>query len=227
MKDRILKTSHLVWALILIVVSSLSVSCNGQQTHTVPTHRFDDIAVWVKVFEDPERDKWQKPDEVVTKMNLAHGDVVADIGAGTGYFTRRFAVAVGPEGRVLGLDIEQSMIEYMNEDAKKLNLKNYSARIVKTDDPELATRSVDVVFLCNTYHHIDDRVYYFQKVAGSLKSGGRLVIVDFYKKKLPYGPPPDHKLAKEVVVEELQRAGYSLKDERDFLPYQYYLEFVL
>jgi hypothetical protein len=70
-------------------------------------------------------------------------------------------------------------------------------------------------------------VNYFQKVAGSLKSGGRLVIVDFYKKKLPYGPPPDHKLAKEVVVEELQRAGYSLKDERDFLPYQYYLEFVL
>jgi ubiquinone/menaquinone biosynthesis C-methylase UbiE len=102
--------------------------------------------VWAKVFEDPERDKWQQPKEVVRKMNLAHGDVVADIGAGTGYFTRLFADAVGPEGMAIGLDIKQSMIKYMNEDAKKLNLMNYTARVVKADDPELPPGSVDVVF---------------------------------------------------------------------------------
>ena len=225
MSDRRIKTSHAVFALIFIVVSSLSVSCNGQQTHSVPTHRFDDIAVWVKVFEDPQRDTWQQPEEVIRKMKLERGDIVADIGAGTGYFTRLFAAAVGPEGTALGLDIEQSMIEYMNEDAKKLNLKNYTSRVVKNDDPELAAGSVDVVFLCNTYHHIEDRVDYFRKVAASLKPGGRLVIVDFYKKDLPYGPPPEHKLARNVVVEELQQAGYSLKRDLHILPYQYYLAF--
>lgn len=219
-----MKTSHLVCILIFI---ALSISCYGKRTHAVSAHRFDDIAVWVKVFEDPERDKWQRPDDVIKTMSLVSGDVVADIGAGTGYFTRRFAVAVGPEGEALGLDIEQSMIEYMHEDARKLNLKNYTARVVKADDPGLAPRSVDVVFLCNTYHHIEDRVKYFRRVAAGLKPGGRLVIVDFYKRLLPHGPPPRHKLAKDVVIEELRQAGYSLKRELDFLPYQYYLEFGL
>jgi arsenite methyltransferase len=211
---------------MFILVSSLSAPCHGQKTHKVPSHRFDDIAVWVKVFEDPERDAWQKPDEVIRTMKLKSGDVIADIGAGTGYFTRHFAVAVGPEGKALGLDIEQSMIGYMNKDAKRLKLNNYVARRVKSDDPELAPASVDVVFLCDTYHHIEDRVNYFKRVAAGLKPGGRLVIVDFYKKELPYGPPPAHKLAKDVVIDELRRAGYSLKEDLRFLPYQYYLEFV-
>ncbi|KPK02153.1 MAG: hypothetical protein AMK71_03290 [Nitrospira bacterium SG8_35_4] len=227
MNDRLSGKAIAGFIIVFTALAVLSLSCSGQQTHIVPAHRFDDIAVWVKVFEDPERDTWQQPEEVVRKMNLVNGDVVADIGAGTGYFTRLFAAAVGPEGMAIGLDIEQSMVEYMHEDAKKLNLKNYTARAVKADDPELAPGSVSVVFLCNTYHHIDSRESYFKKVAGSLKPGGRLVIVDFYKKELPYGPPPEHKLSKDVVIKELQLAGYSLKQELHFLPYQYYLEFVL
>lgn len=225
MKFRRIKKSCLLCLSIFITVSSLAVSCRAQQTHKVPSHRFDDIAVWVKVFEDPERDAWQKPEEVIRNMKLKRGDVIADIGAGTGYFTRRFAAAVGPEGKALGLDIEQSMIGYMNEDAKRLNLNNYLARTVKSDNPELAPASVDVVFLCDTYHHIEGRVNYFKRVAAGLKPGGRLVIVDFYKKELPYGPPPAHKIAKDVVIDELRRAGYSLKQDLRFLPYQYYLEF--
>lgn len=207
------------------VLVVFSVSCIGQQTHQRSDHRFDDITVWVKAFEDPQRDEWQRPDEVIRIMKLTKGNVVADIGAGTGYFTRRFAAAVGPEGRAIGLDIEQSMVEYMNKDARKLNLNNYSARAVGADDPGLAPRSVDVVFLCNTYHHINDRVTYFRKISAGLKPEGRLVIVDFYKKDLPYGPPPVHKLTKDVVIEEMQQAGYSLRQELHFLPYQYYLEF--
>jgi len=225
MNDRLAGKAIAGFIIVFTALAVLSLSCSGQQTQTVPTDRFDDIAVWVKVFEDPGRDTWQQPEEVVRTMNLAHGDVVADIGAGTGYFTRLFAAAVGPEGMAIGLDIEQSMVEYMHEDAKKLDLKNYTARVVKTDDPELTPGSVDVVFLCNTYHHIQDRLNYFRKVAGSLKPGGRLVIVDFYKKELPYGPPPEHKLAKNIVIGELLQAGYSLKQELHFLPYQYYLEF--
>jgi ubiquinone/menaquinone biosynthesis C-methylase UbiE len=195
------------------------------EKHKIPQIRFDDVDKWVKRFEDPNRQEWQKPDEVVKALNLKPGSVVADIGAGTGYFTRVFARAVGPKGRALGLDIEHSLVNYMKEDARKLNLKNYEAKVIKTDDPELGPNSVDVVFLCNTYHHIDNRVQYFGSISKSLKPGGRIVIVDFYKKKMKEGPPPRHKLPKEAVIKELKDAGYRLIRSHDFLPYQYFLEF--
>jgi ubiquinone/menaquinone biosynthesis C-methylase UbiE len=196
-----------------------------EEQHEVPQFRFSDVERWVKRFEDPKRHEWQKPDQVVKALNLEPGSVVADIGAGTGYFTRRFAKAVVPGGRALGLDIENSLVNYMKEDARKLNLKNYEARVVKLDDPELEPRSVDVVFLCNTYHHIDNRNEYFKKVSKSLKPGGRVVIVDYYKRKMPEGAPPRHKLSKNAVVQEFKDAGYRLLRSHDFLQYQYFLEF--
>ena len=224
--DRVLKKVLLcIPALIFIV---LLTGCANAKDHAhTPASQgsFDNIEMWEKVFEDPKRDEWQQPERVIREMNLRPGDVVADIGAGTGYFTRRFSVAVGPEGKSLGLDIEPSMIQYMKDDAQKLNLPNYLAGIIKTDDPGLDEQSVDVVFLCNTFHHIQNRVDYFKRVMRSIRPGGRLVIVDFYKRELPYGPPPGHKLSKHTVIEELQQAGYRLKQEWDFLPYQYFLEF--
>jgi ubiquinone/menaquinone biosynthesis C-methylase UbiE len=198
--------------------------------HRAPAaqQNFNNIDGWVTIFEDPERDEWQKPDEVVKSINLKSGDIIADIGAGTGYFTRRFAKTVGPGGQALGLDIRASRVEYMKEDARKLDLSNYKALIIKPDDPGLEPGSVDVVFLCNTYHHIENRVEYFKRLSRSLKKNGRVVIVDFYKKPLPVGPSSlDHKLAKEVVLEEFREAGYILMHDKDFLPYQYYLEFGL
>lgn len=211
----------------VLLIAAVSVSgCAEKQNKPAPASqvRFDDIQMWINAFEDPDRHLWQKPEEVIKKMNIRLNDVIADIGAGTGYFTRRFAFAA-LTGKAVGLDIEPSMVRYMKEDAKKLGLKNYEARVVKTDDSELGNNTVDIVFLCDTYHHIDNRVEYFSKVANSLKKGGRLVIVDFYKKELPYGPPPDHKLAKEIVISELEEAGYKLLRSHDFLPYQYFLEF--
>jgi ubiquinone/menaquinone biosynthesis C-methylase UbiE len=202
-------------------------SCAGQPKHHTPAaqDRFTNIDHWAKVFEDPERQKWQKPDEVVKSLNLKPGDVVVDIGAGTGYFTRRFARAVGPEGKAIGLDIEKNMVKYMQEDARNLNMKNYTARVVKPDDPALEPQSVDVVFICNTYHHIGQRVGYMKRLSKSLKPYGRVVIVDFYKKPLPYGPPVSHKISKQTVIKEFQEAGYQLKQEWEFLPHQYFLEF--
>jgi len=161
---------------------------------------------------------------VVKAMNLRPGDVGADTGAGTGYFTNHRAAAVGPSGKAIGLDIEPEMVKYMEEDAKKLNLKNYEARVVKTDDPELAPGSIDVIFLCDTYHHIEKRVAYFRHVAPSLKPGGRIVVVDFIK-DTDFGPPRDHKMAQEVVIEELQKAGYRLIKSHELLQHQYFLEF--
>lgn len=217
---------------IILVVFSLSFlqGCVSSSKKHEPAsqQRFDNIEFWVKVFEDPARDSWQKPAEIIKAMNIKNGDVVADLGAGTGYFTRRLAVAVSPEGKALGLEVEPSMVQYMKEDAEKFHLKNYISKLVKYDDPLLEPKSVNVVFICDTYHHIEDRVNYLKRMSKGLKDGGRVVVVDFYKKDLPVGPRDvKHKLDKETVLAEFKEAGYRLIKSHDILPYQYFLEFGL
>jgi predicted methyltransferase len=169
-----------------------------------------------------ERDKWQKPDEVMKALSLKPGQVVADIGAGTGYFTRRFAAATAPTGKAIGIEIDAAMVRALVADARRWNLTNYEARLVPPDDPMLAPRSVDVIFLCDTYHHLNDRVAYFTKVRPSLKPGGQLIIIDYVKSP----EHPEHSVVREEVVDELRRAGYGLAREFDLLlPKQYFLEF--
>jgi arsenite methyltransferase len=210
---------------LILAISPMTVLA-GQQHTLASAQRFDNIEFWVKAFEDPARDAWQKPDEVIKIMDLKQGDVVADLGAGTGYFTRRIAAAVGPEGKAFGLEVEPAMVEYMKKDAEKLRLTNYIAKLVKYDDPLLEPRSVDVVFICDTYHHIEDRVNYLKRLSKGLKTGGRVVIVDFYKKELPVGPQDlEHKLSEETVLKEFQDAGYRVLRTHCVLPYQYFIEF--
>jgi len=168
------------------------------------------------------RDKEQKPDDVLKLMNVKPGQVIVDIGAGAGYFTRRFAAAVGPAGKAIGIEIDSAMVRSLNADARRLGLTNYEARLVEPSDPLLAPRSVDVIFLCDTYHHISERVAYFANVRQSLKPGGRLVNIDYVRTK----DRPEHSSVKEEVVEELRRAGFRLAREFDLLlPKQYFLEF--
>jgi len=168
------------------------------------------------------RDKEQKPDEVLKLMKAQPGQVIVDIGAGSGYFTRRFAAAVGPTGKAIGVEIDSAMVRRLNADARRLGLTNYEARLVEPADPLLAARSVDVIFLCDTYHHISERVAYFANVRQSLKPGGRLVNIDYVRTK----DRPEHSSVKEEVVEELRRAGFRLAREFDLLlPKQYFLEF--
>ena len=197
----------------------------AQKPSENPHHGFSDAAHWAKIFESPERAKWQKPDQVVLALKLKPGQVVIDIGAGTGYFTRRFAQAVAPSGKAVGLDIEPDMVAYMQADAKKLGVKNYDARVVKSDDPELAPGSVDLVFFCDTLHHMDNRVAYFRKLAVALRPGGRVAVIDFKKKGVPFGPPPEMRLSREQVIAEFRDAGFRLVAEFQFLPYQNFLEF--
>jgi len=213
------------FVITLMAVLLLAHAPQAQEHAPTAHHGFGDMAHWAGVFESADRAKWQRPDEVVRALDLKPGQTVIDIGAGTGYFTRRFAKAVAPSGEALGLDIEPAMIDYMKADAKKQGLKDYHARLVKADDPELAPHSADVVFFCDTLHHMDDRVGYFRKLASALKPGGRVIVIDFEKKSLPVGPPPEDKLSREEVVAEFHNAGYRLIRDLDFLPYQYFLEF--
>ena len=208
-----------------MAVLLLARDLRAQEHEPTAHHGFGDVAHWAGVFESPDRARWQKPDEVVQALDLKPGQTVIDIGAGTGYFARRFAKAVAPSGEAFGLDIEPAMIDYMKADAEKQGLKNYHARLVKPDDPGLGPHSADVVFFCDTLHHMDDRVAYFRKLASALKPGGRVIVIDFKKKALPVGPPPGDKLSREEVVAEFHNAGYRLVRDHDFLPYQYFFEF--
>lgn len=187
-------------------------------------HRFDDPEKWAKVFDDPERDAWQKPDVVVAGMGLSAGMVVADIGAGTGYFNARLARAVGPEGKVIAVDIEPTLVEHMAARAAREGTPQVEARLTTAASHGLADGEVDRVLLVDTFHHIEGRAAYFGSLRAAMKPGGKLVIVDL-KADAPFGPPPEMRLSAEQVTAELEGAGWVREGAIDGLPYQYALIF--
>ena len=192
---------------------------NAPHTHQ---HSFSGAERWARTFDDPARDQWQKPHEVIQALRLAPDAAVADIGAGTGYFAARLAHMV-PRGRVFAVDIEPDMVRYLAERAQREQVPNLQAVLGKPDDPRLPAK-VDRVLLVDTYHHIDDRVAYFRRLRESLKPGGEVAIVDFTLES-PVGPPPAARIAAQQVRVEMQRAGYTLAAEHTFLPHQYFLVF--
>jgi cyclopropane fatty-acyl-phospholipid synthase-like methyltransferase len=210
----------------LACLAALAVACSTPSTHVHGGHghhRFNDAQRWAAVFEDPERDAWQKPDEVINALALPERARVADIGAATGYFPVRIARS-HPDATVYGVDIEPELISFLARRATSEGLGNLHPILGEPSDPKLP-EPVDVVLLVDTYHHIEDRPAYFTRLAGSLRPGGRVAIVDF-RKGVPMGPPDEHKLAPEQVISEMQQAGYRLAESPDFLPNQYMLIFV-
>ncbi len=194
----------------------------GAQTPHTHQHGFEGAEHWAKVFDDPARDAWQKPHEVIEALKLAPDSAVADIGAGTGYFAVRLA-HMTPKGRVYAVDIEPDMIKYLGERAQKSGLANLTPVLGAPDDPKLPAK-VDLALLVDVYHHIGNREAYFRKLAGSLKPGGTVAIVDFAKES-PVGPPPESRIAAKDVRAEMERAGYAQVREHGFLPNQYFLVF--
>lgn len=181
---------------------------------------------YIAYLEAADRAQWQKPDEVVAALSLHAGDRVADVGAGSGYFARRLSAAVGPSGRVDAIDVDEALLGYLRIRLDDEKLANVRTRRVEPDDPALAPASEDVVFLCNTYHQLRNRGAYLARLAAALRPGGRVVVVDFQAREdVPEGPPLREKLARETVVDEFHRAGFSLDREEGFLPYQYFLVF--
>ena len=194
--------------------------------HSATSHRkFKDIDHWVRIFEDPKRQEWQMPEKVVKALGLGDGSRVADLGAGTGYFTVHLARAVAPSGFVLAVDVELDMIEYLAQRVQKDALGNVTPVFALADHPMLPPGRLDLIFVCDTFHHIDDRVKYLKRLRSALAPGGRIAVVDFLMKDIPVGPPPDHKLPRVHVISEFLEAGYQLAEEKTFLPYQYFLLF--
>ena len=187
----------------------------GQVPHQ---HHPPSSAEYAKVLEDPTRDEWQKPHDVITALGLKSTDTIADIGAGTGYFARRFAQHAG---KVYAVDIDEKLLEIARDNAPP----NLETILAAPDDPRLPMAKIDTIFFCDVLHHIDDRPAYYAKLAKALKKGGRIVVIDFYKKELPVGPPLAMKLSAEEIIAEFRKAGFALANRLDILPYQYYLFF--
>jgi cyclopropane fatty-acyl-phospholipid synthase-like methyltransferase len=206
----------------LLAFALLALTCAQAQTPHTHEHRFSGAERWARVFDDPARDRWQKPDEVIAALALAPDAAVADVGAGTGYFAVRLARAV-PKGRVYAVDIEPDMVRYLGERAKREGLPNLRPVLGKPDDPQLP-EPVDRVLIVDTYHHIGDRIAYFERLRARLKPGGQVAIVDFTLES-PVGPPRSARIPAQQVREEMQRAGYALATQHDFLPHQYFLVF--
>jgi ubiquinone/menaquinone biosynthesis C-methylase UbiE len=207
-----------VWVLLLS-------SWLPAQVANQPHHPPESASAYIQALEDPGRDAWQKPQEVMEKLALKPGERVADLGAGSGYFTVRFARAVGPAGKVFAVDIDGEMLAYVERRAREEQLANIQTILAEPHDPKLPAASADLIFICDTLHHISKRADYYPLLARALKPGGRLVDIDFEKRDLPLGPPLAMKIAKPQVVKEVEPAGFRLIQEFDFLKYQYFLVF--
>jgi ubiquinone/menaquinone biosynthesis C-methylase UbiE len=200
------------------------------QTHDPSSHqrRPADIHQYLEHLDRAERDTDQQPEQVVEALGLQPGMSVADIGAGSGYFTRRFVKAVTEKGTVYAIDIEPEMLEYTKDSIARMQIPSTVEFILaQPHNPQLSPQSVDLVFLCNVYHHLSDRPAYFSKVGSALRSGGRIAVIDFYHdaRSGEVGFPRKHLVPRETVIDEMAKAGYHVLREHTFLPRQYFLEF--
>jgi ubiquinone/menaquinone biosynthesis C-methylase UbiE len=173
---------------------------------------------WARIYNDPGRAAWQKPEEVLRALELKPQDVVADIGTGAGYFAVRLAPHVA---KVYAVDIDADLLQYTARHAPG----NVQTVLAAPDDAKLPDASVDVAFFCDVLHHIGGRPEYLRRLARALRPGGRIAVIDFYKKPLPVGPPVHIKLTPDEVTADLGAAGFRLARQFDFLPYQYFLVF--
>jgi ubiquinone/menaquinone biosynthesis C-methylase UbiE len=192
-----------------------------EQMHAL--HR--DSKAYIAMLEDPRRDAYQKPAEVVQALALRPGETVADIGSGSGYFSLRFAQAVGDAGRVYAVDIDPEMVRYLNRRLRDARVRNVQTVLADPHDPLLPDASVDRFVVVDTWHHIEKRPAYLALMKRMLKPGGQVVMIDYQKRDLPVGPPLDMKIAREDLVAEMAAAGYTLAKEHTFLPYQYFMVF--
>jgi len=189
-------------------------------------------AVWLKgylwLLERPERDLYQQPARVIETLALRPGERVADVGAGSGYFTVRLARAVGAQGTVWALDINDTLLEYLRRRVAEEGLTTVQVAKVAANDPGLPPGGVDTVLMVDTLHYVRDRAAYARRLRAGLAPGGRIVIIDFRPKPLeerPWGPPPEQEMTREEVDAAMAEAGLVPVAVHDFLTEQFFVEY--
>ena len=210
----VLGLSVLVWVVPAFSVVSAK---NGKTFYSsVPTAYMD----------DPRRAEWQKPEQVLDQLLIKPGAIVADIGAGTGYFTMLFAEKVGQSGQVYAVDVDEEMVRQIKKRAEKEGLHNISTVLSTATAPLLPKSIFDLIFICDTYLFFENREQYLLGLAGILKKEGRLAIISFNTRAEIPGAPPRHKMiSREKTIQEAGRAGFALQADHLFLPYQDFLVF--
>jgi ubiquinone/menaquinone biosynthesis C-methylase UbiE len=191
-------------------------------------HGIKDVDAYIAMLERQERAQWQKPDEVISALGLKAGEQVADVGAGSGYFTIPLARAVGANGAVWAVDVEQKMLDYLAQRARAEKLDNIRLVLAPEDDPLLPAGRIDTILIVNTYHHFPDRAAYVRKLRTALAPGGRVVNIDFIPKpreERGFGPRLEVQLARDTVDAEMAEAGLKPVRAHDFLPEQYFVEY--
>jgi predicted methyltransferase len=178
-------------------------------------------------LETERRDNWQKPVEVLNALEISNKAVVADIGAGGGYFTEKFSKYLDLSGHVYATDVQDVMLEKLKERVAKRQLNNVEVIRGEFDDPMLPEASCDLVFFSSVYKEIDGRIDYMKKIKTALKPGGRVAIIEFLPGLMTPGPPMEMRLQPEQVIQELSAAGFTLVKSYDFLPREYFLIFAL
>lgn len=207
-----------------LVVSVTACSAPASE-HGKPGHvhgAFANAEDSARRFDDPARDEWQRPEEVVLALELTPTMTVADVGAGTGYFAVRLARAV-PRGQVIATDVEPGMIRYLEERALREGLPNVRVVHATHVSSGLSAKSVDAILVVHVWHHLADRKNYARDLAEALRPGGKVVIVDF-PLDARRGPPMDHRVAAEDIVADLAAAGLVARVAALTLPDQYVVE---
>ena len=181
---------------------------------------------YIGALEDPKRDAYQKPQDVMVALGLRPGEVIADIGAGSGYFTFRLAHHVGHTGKIYAVDVSPNMILHINRRIRESKATNVVSILADPDDPLLPDASVNRFFFSNSWHHIENQTKYLSLMKKMLKPGGEIIIIDFHKKELAVGPPMAMKIARGDLIKQMESNGFRLTREHTSLPYQYFLVFV-
>lgn len=210
-----------VLVLPLVVVAQDAVKRDQHRMHEL----HNDPKSYIGALEDPKRDAYQKPHEVLTALNIKPGEVIADIGAGSGYFSFRLAHFVGDKGKVYAVDVSPDMIRHVNRRIRETKTTNVVTILADNDDPLLPDRSVNRFFICDVWHHVENQTKYLSLMKKMLKPSGEVVMIDFHKKELPFGPPLQMKIAREDLIKQMEPNGFRLSKEHTFLPHQYFLVF--
>lgn len=175
-------------------------------------------------YEGFNRDDWQKPEELVRALRIQPGQVIADLGSGSGYFAFRLAQAVTPGGKVYAVDVDEEMNSYVAAQARERGLGNVEVILAKPDDPSLPAAGVHMIFSANTYHFLKNRSAYFANASKYLRPGGRVAIIDFRSRQW-FDIFGAHYTPGELIKSEMAKAGYTLHEELAFLPRQHLLVF--
>ena len=202
----------------LLLTLCFAVPLLAQHPHLFPPEDLGQL-------EGPDRDAWQKPDRIMDALLIGDGSVVADLGAGGGWFTVRLARRVGPNGLVYAEDIQRPMIEAIQQRVRLEGLRNVRTVLGTAADPNLPAGSLDAVLIVDAYNEFEQRVTLLKNIAKALKPTGRIGIVDYTKDGGGPGPLMQDRIDPDKVIQDARAAGLALDKRESFLRYQYFLLF--